>query len=174
MQILFTKMQMRNVHMMQMSHAGVQMQSLSMMVLAHIFKPWCKCLLVSMSWCKYFAMQMHPSGYIMMQMFWCKFIQKFPLFSKSRLLSACNKDIFKSWFVLSRKVIFFFYLRLLKKLVITVRNLRMGHWLGIWWFGSKDLFAQFGLAKGAARFQGFFLKKWIFWKSSILKRFIFL
>ena len=49
MQMLFTMMQMRNVHMMhmslfrdatfmmQMSHAGVQMQSLSMMVSAHIF-----------------------------------------------------------------------------------------------------------------------------------------
>ena len=51
MQMLFTMMQMRNVHMvhmslfkdaifvMQMSHAGVQMQSLSMMVPAHIFIP---------------------------------------------------------------------------------------------------------------------------------------
>ena len=49
MQMLFTRMQMRNVHMMhmspfrdvifmmQMSHAGVQMQSLSMIVPVHIF-----------------------------------------------------------------------------------------------------------------------------------------
>ena len=72
-------MQMRNVHMMhmspfrdvifmmQMSHAGMQMQSLSMMVLAHIFnrdanvplQRWrCKCL----------AMQMPSNGYVMMQM----------------------------------------------------------------------------------------------------------
>ena len=48
---------MRNVHMMHMSpfrdgifmmqrfHVGVQMQSLSMMVSAHIFKLQCKCLL---------------------------------------------------------------------------------------------------------------------------------
>ena len=51
---------MRNVHMMhmspfrgaifmmQMSHAMVQMQHLSMMVLAHIFKLQCKCLLEEM------------------------------------------------------------------------------------------------------------------------------
>ena len=71
----FTRMQMRNAHMMhmslfrdaifmmQMSPAGVQMQSLSMMVLARIFNRdemfpcrdenakilWCKCLLMGMS-----------------------------------------------------------------------------------------------------------------------------
>ena len=54
MQMLFIRMQMRNVHMMQVSHAGVQMQNLSMMVPTHIFKPWCKCLLVSMPRCKCF------------------------------------------------------------------------------------------------------------------------
>ena len=59
-------------------------------------------------------------------------------------------------------------------MVITVRNLRMGHWLGIWWFGSKDLFSQFGWAKGVVHSRGLFLEKWILWKSSILKRFIFL
>ena len=60
MQMLLTRMQMRNVHvmhmspfgdvifMMQMSHVGVQMQSLSMMVLAHIFKLQCKCLIAEM------------------------------------------------------------------------------------------------------------------------------
>ena len=58
-------------------------------------------------------------------------------------------------------------------MVIIARNLQIGHWLGIWWFGSKDLFSQFGWAKGVAHFQGLFLEKWILWKSSILKRFIF-
>ena len=44
-----------------------------------------------------------------------QFIQKFPLFSKSRLPQRL-KNIFKSWFVIPRKVIFlfFFYLRLPK------------------------------------------------------------
>ena len=40
------------IFMMQMSHTGVQMQSLSMMVPVHIFKPWCQYLLVGMPWCK--------------------------------------------------------------------------------------------------------------------------
>ena len=60
MQMLFTMMHMRNVHMMPMSlfrdaifmmqmfHAMVQMRSLSMMVPAHIFKLQCKCLLEEM------------------------------------------------------------------------------------------------------------------------------
>ena len=53
---------MRNVHMMhmslfrdsiftmRMSHAMVQMQHSSMMVLVHISNPWCRCLLVGMPW----------------------------------------------------------------------------------------------------------------------------
>ena len=94
----FTKMQMRNVHMMhmslfrgaifvmQMSHAMVQMQRLSMMVPAHIFncdanvslQGWrCKNFVVQMPPCRYAMMQMPPCGYIMIQMLlgsmpWCK------------------------------------------------------------------------------------------------------
>ena len=72
-------MQMRNVHMMhmslfkdaifmmQMSYAGVQMQSLSMMVLAHIFN---RDANVSLQrWrCKNLVAQMPSNGYVMMQM----------------------------------------------------------------------------------------------------------
>ena len=50
--------------MMQMSHAGMKMQSLFMMMLAHAFKLWCKCLLTKM------GMRMSSDGYVMMQMFW--------------------------------------------------------------------------------------------------------
>ena len=79
MQMPFTKMQMQNVHimhmssfrdaifMMQMSHAGVQMQSLSMMVPAHIFN---RDANVSLQrWrCKNLVVQMPSNGYVMMQM----------------------------------------------------------------------------------------------------------
>ena len=113
MQMLSTRMQMRNVHMMQMSHAGVQIQSLSMMVPAHIFKPWCKCLLVGMPWCKCPLVGMpwckcpwyvcHDANVLMQT----QFLQKFPLtFFNRGLLSVWNKNIFKSWFVISRKVFF--------------------------------------------------------------------
>ena len=63
-----------------------------------------------------FLMQMLPCEYANANVLtWTQFIQKFPLFSKSRLLSAWNNNIFKSWFVISRKVIFFcFDLRLPK------------------------------------------------------------
>ena len=71
--MLFTRMQMRNIHMMdmslfrdtifmmQVSHTRVQMQSLSLMVPVHIFnrnanvflQRWkCEFLLIGMSWCK--------------------------------------------------------------------------------------------------------------------------
>ena len=80
-----------------MSHAGVQMKSLSMMVPSHIFKPWCQYLLVGMPWCK--------CPLVLTQ---TQFIQKFPLFSKSRFPQRL-KNIFKSWFVISRKVIFLFF-----------------------------------------------------------------
>ena len=86
--MLFTMMQVRNVHMMhmslfrdatfmmQMSHARVQMQSLSMMVPAHIFN---RDANVSLQrWrCKNLVVQMSSNGYVMMQMLlvgmsWCK------------------------------------------------------------------------------------------------------
>ena len=42
----------------------------------------------------------------------------------------------------------------------------------IWWSCSKDLFSQFGQRDGTCSRP--FSRKWILWKSSILKRFIFL
>ena len=51
--------------------AGVQMQSLSMMVLAHIFKLRCKCFLTEME------MQKSYNANALTQ---AQFIQKFPLF----------------------------------------------------------------------------------------------
>ena len=49
--------------MMQMSHTGMKMQSLFMMMLVPTFKPWCKCLLTEME------MRMSSNGYVTMQMF---------------------------------------------------------------------------------------------------------
>ena len=55
------------IFMMKMSHAGLQMQSLSMMVPAHIFN---RDTNVSLQkWrCKNLVMQMSSNGYVMMQM----------------------------------------------------------------------------------------------------------
>ena len=52
--------------MMQMSHAGMKMQSLFMMILVNAFKPWCKYLLTKME------MRMSSNGYVMMQMSLCR------------------------------------------------------------------------------------------------------
>ena len=92
---------------------------------------------------------------------------------KMRLSQRLNQNIFKTCFIIPEKS-FSFWLKAPKKLVITVRNFRIGHLLEIWWSGSKDLFSQIWLSKEVARFQGLFLDKQILWKSSILKRFIFL
>ena len=74
MQMLFTRMQMQNVHMMhmspfrdtifmmQMSHARVQMQSLSMMVPVYIFNRDANVFLQGQ------RCEMSPCGYVMMQM----------------------------------------------------------------------------------------------------------
>ena len=98
---------------------------------------------------------------------------KIPFIFKTRLPQRLKPKYFQTQFIIPKKSSFFFYLRLPKKLVIIVRNLRMGHWFGIWWSDSKDLFSQFGWAKGVACFHDF-LEKRILWKSSIFfKRFIF-
>ena len=84
MQMLFTMMQMQNVHMMhmslfrdaifimQMSHAGVRMQSLSMMVPVHIFN--CDANVSLQRWrYKNLVVQMPSNGYVMMQMLLCRY-----------------------------------------------------------------------------------------------------
>ena len=68
-----------------------------------------------------------------------------------------------------------FWLKAPKKLVITIRKSLNGAFtwnLMIW---LKRLIFTIWLSKEmVAHFQGLFLKKWILWKSNILKRFIFL
>ena len=161
--MFFTRMQMWNVHMMQMSHARVQMQSLSMMVPVRIFKPWCKCLLTEME------MQMSSNEYVMMQMSFCRNVMmqmfkpihklfKNSLYFQNEISLALEiQNVFKTWFLIEKSSSF--WLKALKKLVIIVSNLCMGHWLGIWWFGSKDLFSQ----------KGWHVFKAFFWKTNSLK-----
>ena len=119
---------------------------------------------------------MSSCGYIMTWMLWCKHtLFKNSLYFQNEVYSAPKTKTFPKLDLLSLKKSSSFWLKAPKKLVITVRNLRMGHWLRIWWSGPKKLFSPFGWAKkGVARFQGLFLEKRILWKSSILKRFIFL
>ena len=98
--------------------------------------------------CMYVMTQMYSCVYAMMQMSMSichdanaltqtQFIQKFPLFSKSRLPQRLKPKIFSNLDLLflekssSYFFYFFFGLKAPKKLVITVRNLRIGHLLEI-------------------------------------------
>ena len=151
-----------------MSHAGVQMRSLSMMVPTHIFKPWCKCLLVGMPWCKCPLVGMP----------WCEcfdantIYSKIPFVFKIKASSAPKTKIFSNLdllFLEKSTSIFFFYLRLPKKLVITVRKSSNGAltWnLMIW---LKRFIFTIWLSKGVARFQGLFLKNKFFENQASLK-----
>ena len=96
---------------------------------------WCKCHLMGMPWCKYFDANIIYS--------------KIPFIFKTRLPQRLKSKYFQNLIYYSWKV----------KMVITVRNLRMRHRLGFWWSGSKDLFSQFGWAKGSGTFQRPFFEK---------------
>ena len=135
------------IFMMQMSHVGMKMQSLSMMMLVCIFIPWCKCLLVGMSWCKWPLIGMQ----------WCKCsnsntnYSKIPFIFKIKASSVPETNIFSNLDLLfSKSHLFFYYL-----LKAPEKNwwslLGISGWdinSKIWWSGSKDLFSQFGWAKG--------------------------
>ena len=86
-------------------------------------------------------------------------------FQNQGFLSAWNKNISNLALLFPEKSSssFFFWLKALKKLVITIRNLRIGHWLEIWWSGSRDLFSQFGWAKR------WHVSKAFFWKNEFFE-----
>ena len=144
------------ISMMPMSHVGIETQGLFMRMPVHVFRTWCRCLLVEME------MQMSSNGYVMMQMSFYRNAMMQMLWRKHNLFknSLCFEiktslapKIFSNLDLLfPEKSSFFLTYGSQKKLVITVRNLRMGDRLGIWWFGSKDLFSQFGWAKGVTHF----------------------
>ena len=127
---------------------------------------------------------MPPCGYVMTWMFMyvcheanvlmqTQFIQKFLLFSKRGFHNAWTQNIF-TLDLLFMKSHLPFDLGLPKNWWSLLENLRMGRLLEIWWSSSKDLFSQFWLDKRGGTFpRSLFLEKWIIWKSSISKRFIF-
>ena len=78
---------------------------------------WCKCPFVGMSWCKCPFVGMSWCECPLMGMSWCKcfdantIYSKIPFVFKIKASSTLEtKNIFKSWFVISRKVIFLFFL----------------------------------------------------------------
>ena len=101
--------------------------------------PWCECPLLGVQWCKH-------------NLF------KNSFYFHNEASSAPEIKIFSKLDLLFLKSHLLFDLRLSKKLVITVINLWMGHWLRIWWSSSKDLFSQFGWAKGWLISMALFLK----------------
>ena len=146
---------------------------------------WCRCLMQGCKckvypwWCQRTYLNHDANVFLCVcndanvhvDMSWCKCFDANTIYSKILFVFKIKpssapetKNIFKSWFVISRKVIFLFFLlfwlKAPKKLVITVRNLWIGHLLEIWWSGSKDLFSQIWLSKEVARFQSLF-----FWKN---------
>ena len=99
-------------------------------------------------------------------------IQKFPLFSKRGFLSAWNQNIFKTWFIIPEKSSSF-WLQASKKnwwSLLESPNGALTWNLMIW---LKRLIFTIWSSKEMARFQGLFWKRWILWKSSILKGSIF-
>ena len=150
---------------------------------------WCKCTLVGMLWCRcrhgachdanvplwYAMMRMPPCGCIMTRMLWCNhnlFKNSFYFQSEASLVPEIQ--IFSKLNLFFPKNHLLFYLRLPKKLVITVRNLRMG---ALIWksddLAQKIYFHNLVEQKGGLFPRPFFLEKRILWKSSILKGFIF-
>ena len=120
---------------------------------------WCRCPFVGMPWCKCF-----DANIIYLKIF---------LYFQIKASSAPETKIFSKLDLLFLKSHLLFDLRLSKKLVITVRqssNRALTWNLMIW---LKRFIFTIWFNKVMARFKGLFLEKWILWKSSILKRFIF-
>ena len=89
------------ISMMQMSHAGMEMQSLFMMMPVHAFKTQCNCLLTEvemrMSSNRYVMMQMSFCRNAMMQMPWCKhnLFKNSLCFQNQGFLIAWNQKYFQ-------------------------------------------------------------------------------
>ena len=159
--------------MMQMSYAGMKMQSLFMMMLVRAFKLWCKYLLIEME------MWQSSNGYVIVQMSLCRntmmqmFGPKHKLFKNSLYfqnevsLTPETQNVFKTWFIILERIISFF--KVPKNLWSLSEIPKWGVDLKSDDLAWKDLFPQFSWTKGVACFHGF-LEKWILWKSSIFKK----
>ena len=184
MQILFTMMQMRNVHMMhmslfrdaifimQVSHARVQMQNLSMMVPVHIFNRNANVFLQRWK-CKNLVVQMPSNGYVLMQMLlvgisWCKcppgammqmFWPRHQLFKNSLYFQNEASSALETKIFSRLDLSYFFDLRLPKKWWSLLENLQMRHWLEIRWSGLKRFISTIWLSNRGGLFP------WFFWKN---------
>ena len=124
--------------------------------------PLCECPLVGMPWCESYDAKCLDANTIH---------SKVSFIFKIRL-SQRLKNIFKTQSIIPEKSPSFL-LKAPKKIGDHCWKPPNGHWLGIWWSGSKDLFSQFGWAKGVARSRHFFGKMNSL-KIKHFKRFIFL
>ena len=124
-------MQIQNVHMMHMSPFGDVT------------------FIMQMSHCRDVMMPMPPCRDAMMQMFWRKHkLFKNSIYFQIEASLVLEPKIFSKLDLLFLKKSYSFRLKAFKKIWWSLlENLRMGHWLGIWWSGLKDLFSQFGWAK---------------------------
>ena len=129
-----------------------------MMQMSSWCMPWCECPLVGVPWHECFDANTIYS--------------KIHFIFKTRLPQRLKPKYFQTQFIILEKSSSF-WLKAPKKLVITVRKSPNGAFtwnLMIW---IKRLIFAIWLSKEMVHFQGPFLEKWIIWKSSILKRFIF-
>ena len=137
---------------------------------------WCKCPLVGMSQCKCFLLDanaIEPKISFIFQIEaslepGTKMLSKLDLFFSKIILFYSSEAWMLSASFLPQNM-FYFDLRLLQKLVITVRNLRMGYQLEIKQSSSKRFISTVWLRKECHVFKAFFLETIILWKSDILK-----
>ena len=120
---------------MQMSHCDIQwcecpfgyammsipLRGYAVMQMSHCDMQWCECPIVGVQWCKcpFVGISWHECFDAI------TIYSKIHFIFKARLPQRLKSKYFQNSIYSSQKVIFF-YLRLPKKLVITVRNLRMG------------------------------------------------
>ena len=160
--------------------------------------PWCKCTLVGVQMYPYrcAVMQMYPYRCAMMQIYPCRcaMMQMYPcrcamiwmppwechdasiIYSKisfifdMRLPQCLKPKYFQTQFIILEKSSSFWLKAPQKNWWSLLENLRMGHSNDL---AQKIYFHNLVRQSGGGTFPRSFLEKWILWKSSILKRFIF-
>ena len=130
---------------------------------------------MGMSWCTcpfgYAKMRMSSCRYVMMQMLWCRCNSfKNSLYFQNEASSAPETKIFSRLDYYSRKAIFFFWLKALQKLVITIKKIsKWGINLESDNLDLKIYFHNLVEQKGwhiSKAFSG----KWVLWKIKHLKK----
>ena len=150
---------------------------------------WYKCLLGSMPWCKCSCSACHDAnvhlgvcheckcplvGISWHGMLWCKHnLFKNSFYFQNEASTTPEIKIFSKLDLLFLKSHLLFYLRLLKNWWLLLEILEWGIDLESDDRAQRFIFTIWLSTRGGT-FQRLFLEKWILWKSSILKRFIFL